>query len=179
MTLRSIETKYKGCHFRSRLEARWAVFFDDARINWQYEPQGYAVNGVPYLPDFFLRDLDCYFEVRGEPLYDAALFEAFARQIAKPLILAIGDIPSPESAFAADYEGYRVFLPASASENDDSLVWGFGDMFLRCDGCRRVRLVNKAYASSKGMCCESDRLMPLLEAFASARSARFEHGASG
>lgn len=27
-TIRAIETRYAGCRFRSRLEARWAVFFD-------------------------------------------------------------------------------------------------------------------------------------------------------
>ena len=27
--MKIIETKYRGYHFRSRLEARWAVFFDE------------------------------------------------------------------------------------------------------------------------------------------------------
>lgn len=27
-TIKPIETRYKGCRFRSRPEARWAVFFD-------------------------------------------------------------------------------------------------------------------------------------------------------
>ena len=40
-TIKPIETVYKGDRFRSRLEARWAVFFDAARIKWEYEPEGY------------------------------------------------------------------------------------------------------------------------------------------
>lgn len=56
----AIPTRYAGCHFRSRLEARWAVFFDTMGIAWDYEPQGFEV-GWPhgpfrrnYLPDFYL-----------------------------------------------------------------------------------------------------------------------------
>ncbi len=29
-SIKAIQTKYRGYHFRSRLEARWAVFFDAA-----------------------------------------------------------------------------------------------------------------------------------------------------
>lgn len=37
--MKPTETKYKGCRFRSRLEARWAVFFDTLSIKWWYEPE--------------------------------------------------------------------------------------------------------------------------------------------
>lgn len=50
--IKAIETRYAGCRFRSRLEARWAVFMDHLGVPWEYEPQGYVVNGMPYLPDF-------------------------------------------------------------------------------------------------------------------------------
>jgi hypothetical protein len=36
----AIQTHYNGYHFRSRLEARWAVFFDECGIRYQYEPEG-------------------------------------------------------------------------------------------------------------------------------------------
>ncbi len=36
-----IETYYKGKWFRSRLEAKWAVFMDELGIVWQYEPEGF------------------------------------------------------------------------------------------------------------------------------------------
>ena len=53
--IQAIETRYAGCHFRSRLEARWAVFFDHLNIAWQYEPEGFIGHlDVPYLPDFYL-----------------------------------------------------------------------------------------------------------------------------
>ena len=47
---KSHPTIYSGVAFRSRLEARWAAFFDLAKLKWQYEP--YDLNG--WTPDFLL-----------------------------------------------------------------------------------------------------------------------------
>lgn len=53
--IKAIETEYKGYRFRSRLEARWAVFFDVLGVAWKYETEGYVLeDGVRYLPDFWL-----------------------------------------------------------------------------------------------------------------------------
>lgn len=65
MTIKAIETEYNGYRFRSRLEARWAVFFDSLGIPWVYEPEGINVDGVNYLPDFYLPDCKQFFEVKG------------------------------------------------------------------------------------------------------------------
>ena len=43
MELRPIDTEYKGYRFRSRLEARWAVFFDAMEVQFDYEPEGFQV----------------------------------------------------------------------------------------------------------------------------------------
>jgi len=48
--IKAIPTDYAGVHFRSRLEARWAAFFDRAGWRWSYEPQDFH----GYLPDFAL-----------------------------------------------------------------------------------------------------------------------------
>lgn len=53
-TIKAIETRYRGYHFRSRLEARWAVFFDALGVRWEYEKEGYELPIGPYLPDFWL-----------------------------------------------------------------------------------------------------------------------------
>ena len=50
--IKAIETQYKGYRFRSRLEARWAVFFETLGCRWEYEPEGFDLNGLYYLPDF-------------------------------------------------------------------------------------------------------------------------------
>lgn len=62
--IKPIETVYKGYRFRSRLEARWAVFFDAANIRYQYEPEGFDLNGDYYLPDFYLPDFFIYVEIK-------------------------------------------------------------------------------------------------------------------
>ena len=64
MTVQAIETVYKGYRFRSRLEARWAVVFDQAGLHWQYEAEGFVVDGVRYLPDFYLEELNTLIEIK-------------------------------------------------------------------------------------------------------------------
>lgn len=64
--IKPIETYYKGYRFRSRLEARWAVFFDYMGIPYEYEPEGLILpDGTYYLPDFYLPDSNQFFEVKG------------------------------------------------------------------------------------------------------------------
>lgn len=61
-----IETEYQGVKFRSRTEARWAMVFNSLNIKWLYEPEGFDLPEVGrYVPDFFLPDLDSWFEVKG------------------------------------------------------------------------------------------------------------------
>lgn len=50
--IKPIPTRYAGYLFRSRLEARWAVFFQVLGLRWQYEVEGLDLDGVHYLPDF-------------------------------------------------------------------------------------------------------------------------------
>lgn len=84
-TIKAIETRYKGHRFRSRLEARWAVFFDHAGVEWLYEPQGYVLSdGKPYLPDFWLPSCDAWVEVKG---HDGALD-------VPRMLLAAAELPS-------------------------------------------------------------------------------------
>lgn len=64
-TLHAIETKYAGCLFRSRLEARYAVAFDALGVTWQYEAESYDVGAAGwYLPDFYLPDHNLWVEVK-------------------------------------------------------------------------------------------------------------------
>lgn len=66
MDIKPIETYYNGYRFRSRLEARWAVFFDAMRIKYEYEPEGFEFGkGEKYLPDFFLPDFCMYVEIKN------------------------------------------------------------------------------------------------------------------
>ena len=67
-TIKPIETKYNGFRFRSRLEARWAVFFDMIGLKYEYEIEGFEMNGIRYLPDFYIPSLDRWFEIKAKPL---------------------------------------------------------------------------------------------------------------
>jgi hypothetical protein len=67
--IKSIDTEYNGYKFRSRLEARWAVFFDEIGVEYAYEPQGWVLStGVAYMPDFYLPKLKAYVEVKFQKL---------------------------------------------------------------------------------------------------------------
>lgn len=94
MDIKPIETQYKGYRFRSRLEARWAVFFDYLEIKWLYEPEGFDLgDGLYYLPDFYLPDLDLWIEVKGVMTKkDHQKLEAFAKSGRE--INALGNIPN-------------------------------------------------------------------------------------
>jgi len=70
MTIKAIETKYNGCFFRSRLEARWAVWFDAMKIKWVYEQQGWDIDGERYLPDFRLPEDDVFVEIKPTDISD-------------------------------------------------------------------------------------------------------------
>lgn len=50
VTRPGIPTTYRGVRFRSRLEAKWACFFDLMGWRWEYEP--FDADG--YIPDFVL-----------------------------------------------------------------------------------------------------------------------------
>jgi hypothetical protein len=64
--LKAIETHYGGYRFRSRLEARWAVFLDSIRETWQYEREGYSLPSGAYLPDFWLPRLKLHLEIKAD-----------------------------------------------------------------------------------------------------------------
>lgn len=69
MKIKPIETIYSGYRFRSRLEARWAVFFDTLGIKYDYEMEGFDLGDkIYYLPDFWLPDLNMFAEVKPIPL---------------------------------------------------------------------------------------------------------------
>ncbi len=112
--LKAIQTEYKGYRFRSRLEARWAVFFDACGVDWEYEPEGYDLGGgLQYLPDFLLHGVqgrdggDLYVEVKGVmTAFDARKINRFAslgmrecHQCGKSptAILIVGSIPNGET----------------------------------------------------------------------------------
>lgn len=101
--IKAIETIYNGYRFRSRLEARWAVFFDVAKIKYEYEPEGFRTNdGTMYLPDFYLPDLDAYVEVKRNTFDGAEEVKNKCEKVVKyagPVrrLVILSDVPEGKS----------------------------------------------------------------------------------
>lgn len=97
----AIETEYRGHRFRSRREARWAVFLDFAGITWEYEPEGYVLpDGVRYLPDFLitLKNGDKFWlEIKGKfpDFGEISKCSGLADVTGLPAFLYFGDVALP------------------------------------------------------------------------------------
>lgn len=184
--IRAIETKYKGYRFRSRLEARWAVFFDSLGVKWEYEPQGFVLpDGTHYLPDFHLTGLDTngdqmsfWFEIKpdGVPVSYADRWKvvAFAKSV------------EPEYAGAVFLcEGLPSLSPVADLKNDEKwMLWGKRRRPWWVDPHDPVNFEDWGDMIHKLMldhyqCGEGSPIEDLMSAITAARSARFEHGESG
>lgn len=55
MGLKAIKTEYKGYLFKSRLDARWAVFLDALGADWEYEPERYDLWAMEHLLKLVIR----------------------------------------------------------------------------------------------------------------------------
>ena len=161
--MKHIQTRYKGYHFRSRLEARWAVYFDAIGWEWLYETEGFSLGGGDfYLPDFLLPECGLWIEVKAEKpdVDELRKAEKLAVQSGKSVVFAIG-LPDAhklsmglDGFYDSDGEGYIENL--ASLDNYCFSKWGRAGWSLYADPC------------------ESD-----FAACAAARSARFEHGECG
>lgn len=144
----AIETIYKGYRFRSRLEARWAVYFGRLGLkNWTYELEGYSLRSGYYLPDFFASFCDetLIIEIKPGPMpgphyapfirRDWALAEDLHYSIGAHVVICYGD-------------------PLDAIEKNAFMSWG--------------RNIIAEFAK--------DRRDAAIAAALYARQARFEHG---
>lgn len=124
--IKAIETFYNGYRFRSRLEARWAVFFDTMGIEYLYEPEGFKMSdGTCYLPDFYLPKMDEFFEVKGKlKLIDKHKIDVFVKEYKRPVVIGYDDF-SFSCCGSFDDDGLEVFI----RESKDESVLG------RCNKC--------------------------------------------
>lgn len=199
--VKSIQTRFAGCHFRSRLEARWAVTFDKLGFEWEYEPQGFTVGnrlnleGLPdtwnYLPDFWLPQHRVWVEVKGElsqadyrKLLSAAAYLSSnggggcggdGDPDAHDVVVA-GPIPRP---------GLHCHVPALLHMHKGDLTsepWTFDTGWSQHYGT--LSLANDAgevFGDGYQLLCgrRSAAWPALVAAYTAARSARFEFGARG
>lgn len=184
--IKPIETWYKGVKFRSRLEARWAVFFDAIGIRYEYEMEGFQMeDGTEYLPDFYLPDLDIWIEVKGIMTgVDQHKIDMFRKSLTHPsYLLVVGPIP-PETADTLRWV-YNTFPGAEYFEmGGANNSWDFPYLPCVCPVCGKVGFefdgrggrVCSHSDDDKGYSYDHPRIR---EAYKKARSARFEHGENG
>ena len=104
MIYNALEIEYKGCKFRSRLEAQWAVFFETMEFVWEYIKPRYIEAKSIYLPDFYLAEKNTWIQISNKTpsVEDLRKYEAFAERQLKNNIdfrLLVGDIPEATSDF--------------------------------------------------------------------------------
>ena len=178
--IRAIETSFKGYRFRSRLKARWAVFFDTCGFRWEYEPEGYEIDGLRHLPDFRLYDVKCRnMHDEGKPFFVEAKgnideesrkkIEALSRSFP---VYVVGPVP-----YGVDGEDY---IDSCCDENErEDYFYSYltvdGDdypaiLFRDRDG--RPRIAGPDHWSDRDMMDEEGT----IRALKAARAARFEKG---
>ena len=183
--IKAIETEYKGYKFRSRLEARWAVFFDEIGVRWEYEPEGFTLSdGTMYLPDFLLHDVmgrgvygdsgDIYVEIKGvltqDDLHKVELFPM-------PIII-FGAIPDAEWREGVWSDGTRYAywdFDYSKDENEAfyNLEYSEGDYYWTQPKARKGGGLVLDYPDDPYGYVDSNKTE---KAYRKARQARFEHG---
>lgn len=196
MPIKAIETRYKGYRFRSRLEARWAVFFDAMGWQWEYEPEGFDLGEAGwYLPDFKVYGHDSngdfnvfYFEVKPKdkaiPERDKQKLFAFGKLCVEELITSgYGDFILLDGV-----PDEKLYLSAGAVVNPEK--WPFEPLWWGMDVSYRQ---GRPTFEWLGGFCEDDRRKDYYEMvnrfgknryrgltpIEKARAARFEHGEQG
>lgn len=118
--IKAIETRYKGYRFRSRTEARWAVFFDNFMVNkWEYEKEGFELPSRRYLPDFWFEwgfseqghPHGWWMEVKGEvPFSDTSIECRLCQELStlsKQEVILVSGIPSWDELYHFFPDGWR------------------------------------------------------------------------
>lgn len=112
MIIKAIETVYKGYKFRSRLEARWAIFFDALDIEWEYEKEGYDLGELGwYLPDFEIKlsnGEEWFVEVKGNTadklgIRKALFLDSYSYEMGKIGVIMMSKFEYPH--YSCDKDG--------------------------------------------------------------------------
>lgn len=175
------EVKYGGRVFRTRIEARWAVFFDSLGVEYWAEPWGYSIGGGWYIPDFYLPDLEVFVEVRFERGREVKvdLDEAvgLCEETKKGVLTVMGEplLPDHSSYLTGELSRYTEWIGGSGEAGTDIDYW-----FCTCPRCDQVGLEWEGYADRIDCGCEyrSDKgynydSVQLLKAYEAAEMEEF------
>ncbi len=134
--IKAIETRYAGYRFRSRLEARWAVFFDALGLTWEYEPEGFETDAGWYLPDFRLvsggpHPYTYWAEVKPQKLNETEREKAFAlSSITNMKVIELNQIPNPHDL--GNYMTWcKVRFHVGSKMKDAATDWYFAEYLIK------------------------------------------------
>ena len=185
--IKPIETVYNGYRFRSRLEARWAVFFDAAGIRYEYEPQGYKLSdGTCYLPDFYLPDFKAYVEIKPNGI-DHAAYQAAQRKC-ESLFYGLDDVIVLLCLGDPSEDNIGLFCSDSTDSGGGENWWsakfireGRKPLIALMDSRSDRDYYTSGWGEIKGVVQLKDyhARNSLLREKQKARQARFEHGQCG
>jgi hypothetical protein len=181
-----IETIYNGRRFRSRVEARWAVFFDALGVKYEYEKEGYKLPSGPYLADFWLPDYKCWIEIKGQqPLnFELKKAEELRDATTFPVCIFAGE---------PDVEKYGHCYACDVTESTGGLSEWPDTTWAVCNTCNQPGLTWGNERSDRevlttdwkpvGLCkCPwswNKNHTRIKAAVLAAKQSRFEHGESG
>ena len=159
----SMPTKWNGTSFRSRLEARWAIFFDTMRpkIPYVYEPELIATPWGPYLPDFWLPTLRTFFIVKPDPINIEEEQKAFwIGEQGFGVFIAEGPIPKTfdmTKGWSIDFVGEERYRPRDAGQyiyTGSGSNWDSPVTFCQCNKCGIVGIQFSGFATRLCECYE-------------------------
>ena len=189
--LKPIETVYAGYRFRSRLEARWAVFFDTLGLAYEYEKEGFDLGPAGwYLPDFWLPDLEYWVEIKPRHLatngWQVFIGEdqpiaykcGMLAQMSQQCVFLLTGVPGDSMDPPGDMAPYLWFYPVpDANEYGiDHAQW-----FTQCRQCGAIHIAFEGNAEWCGHEAVRRKHRPpydgsiIKKAIVAARQARFEH----
>lgn len=162
--MKALETFYNGIKYRSRLEARWAVYFDHLGIKYEYEPEGFTDSmGSNYLPDFYLPDVyyrktvkkGIYIEIKPSSYVDEQVKSS--SWFNEPLFLFKGP---PAGTCVYDSEVNNMFECWSGG-------WDNHMGLFICDNCGLIKI---AYSFGNGWGCQNCNSSTCIDKFDEAES---------
>lgn len=169
-----LPSRYGGILFRSRLEARWAVFLDSLHIPFHYELEGFRLSSGSYLPDFFLPNQQCFIEIKPCRPSDreAALASELAKSTGKPVYIFWGPLDCPSSSRSKGINSAWLFSPIGTISTNH--YWS------ECPNCGAVSIQQNGYIKQSMCSCPpplshyTAERRRLLEAYQAAAAYRFD-----
>jgi hypothetical protein len=126
-------TWYNNYYFRSKLEAKWAVFFDLMKIKWEYEPEPFTCDdGSQYTPDFYLpktylrNTKGVYVEIKPEGFNELGYNQRIASSLKNSQLIVLYGDP------------IRAIIDVHTRNNSNEQLCPWWDdymVFMYCDSC--------------------------------------------